>query len=126
MTLLSTSFLVDLMRRDPPAVELLERLERGSAAIRLPAVVFADLWEAAGSSRHPPRDFDRVEALLRGYAHVALGPRHARRAGAIAAAHGLALREALLVATAIEEREDVVVRDAARYAGIADLRVTTY
>lgn len=126
MTLLSTSFLVDVMRRDPPALELLRRLERSSAAIRLPAVVYADLWQAAGQSRHPPREWERVEALLRGYAPVALEPRHAMRAGTLAAKHALPLREALLVATALEERDDMVVRDAARYSGIEGLRVTTY
>lgn len=126
MTLLSTGFLIDLMRRDAPALELLRRLERGSSAIRLPAVVFADLWEAAGRSRHPPRDLSRVEALLAGYAQVAVEPRHARRAGELAARHGFALREALLVAMAVEEREDLVVRDAAAYEGVEGLRVLTY
>lgn len=126
MTLLSTGFLVDVMRRDAPALELLRRLERGSAAVRLPAIVHADLWEAAGRSRQPPREMERVEALLRGYASVALEPRHAMRAGTLAAKHGLPLREALLVATAIEERDELVVRDAPRYQGIDGLRILTY
>lgn len=126
MTLLSTSFLIDLMRRDPPALELLRQLERASSAIRIPAVAYADLWEAAGRSRHPPRDLDRLEALLRGYPSVSIEPRHAMRAGRVAAARDLPLREALLVATAVEEREALVVRDARRYEGVEDLRVVTY
>jgi predicted nucleic acid-binding protein len=126
MTLLSTSFLIDLARRDGPALDLLRRLERGSAAIRIPAIVFADLWEAAGRSRQPPRDMERVEALLHGYAAVAIEPRHAQRAGRLAALHDLPLRDALLVAMAIEDREEIVVRDARRYEGEAELRVVTY
>lgn len=126
MTLLSTTFLVDLMRRDAPALDLLRRLERGSSAVRVPVVAFADLWEAAGRARNPPRDLDRVEALLRGYPPVALEPRHAMRAGRLAALHDLPLRDALLVAVAVEEREELVTRDARRYAGVADLRIVTY
>lgn len=126
MTLLSTGFLVDLMRRDAPALELMRRLERGSAAVRVPAIVYADLWEAAERSRHPPREMDRVAELLRGYASVAIEPRHAQRAGALAARHGLPVREALLVGIAVEEREELVVRDARAYAGIEGLRVIVY
>lgn len=126
MTILSTSFLIDLMRRDPPALDLLRRLERGSAAIRVPAIAFADLWEAAGRSRQPPREMDRVQALLDGYSQVAVEPRHARRAGGIAAAHDLPLRDALLLAIAVEEREEVVVRDARRYANVEGVRTLTY
>ncbi|HWH09080.1 MAG TPA: PIN domain-containing protein [Candidatus Thermoplasmatota archaeon] len=126
MTLLSTTFLVDLLRRDAPALDLLRRLERGSSALRVPVVAFADLWEAAGRSRNPPRDMDRVEALLRGYAPAAIEARHAVRAGRLAAQHGLPLRDALLVALAVEEREELVTRDARRYVGVEGLRVLTY
>lgn len=125
MTLLSTSFLVDLLRRDPPALDLLRRLERGSSGLRIPAVAYADLWEAAGRSRHPPA-MDRLEALLAGYPTVPIELSHARRAGALAARHALPLRDALLVATAVEEREELVVRDARAYEGIQDLRLRTY
>lgn len=126
MTILSTGFLVDLLRRDPPALDLLRRLERGSDALRVPAVAWADLWEAAARSRHPPRSMDRVEDLLRGYAHVAIEPRHAQRAGRLAGEHALSLREALLVAVAVEERDELVVRDARAYERIEGLRVLAY
>lgn len=126
MTLLSTSFLVDVMRRDPPALELLRALERGSSAIRIPVTAHADLWEAAGRSRHPPRDMDRVEALLRGYPSVGIEVRHAVRAGALAAKHDLPLRDALLAALAVEEREPVVVRDARRFEAVEGLRAVSY
>lgn len=126
MTLLSTGLLIDIMRRDPPALQLLRRIERSSAAVRIPAIAYADLWEAAARSLHPPREMARVETLLRGYASVAVEPRHAMRAGDIAARHGFPLREALLVATAVEEREELVVRDGARYQDVEGLRVLTY
>lgn len=126
MTLLSTTFLVDLMRRDAPALELLRRLERGSAAIRVPVVVYADVWEAAARSRHPPREMERVGALLDGYPALDVTSRHAMRAGTLAARHALALRDALVVAMAVEEREELVVRDAGAYAGIDGLRVVAY
>lgn len=126
MTLLSTTFLLDVMRRDGPALELLRQLERSSHAIRIPAIAYADLWEAAGRSRHPPRDMERVQTLLDGYAGLAIEPRHAQRAGRLAALHTLPLREALLVALAVEEREALVVRDARAYDGIDGLRVVTY
>ena len=126
MTLLSTGFLIDLMRRDAPALDLLRRLERGSSAVRVPSVVYADLWEAAGRSRHPPREMERVEALLRGYASVDLAPRHAMRAGRLAAAHGLSPRDALLAGMAVEEREELVARDARALAAVEGLRLLTY
>lgn len=126
MTLLSTGFLVDLMRRDAAALDLLRRLERTSSALRIPAIAFADLWQAAESSRNPPRDMSRVESLLGGYATVAIEPRHAQRAGVLAARHALPLRLALLVAMAVEERDEVVLRDARGLDGVEDLRLVTY
>ena len=126
MTLLATGFLVDLLRRDPPALDLLRRLERGSHALRIPAVAWADLWEAAGRSRHPPRDLDRLQTLIAGYASVDLTPAHARLAGALAATHDLSLRDALVAAVAVEERDDLVVRDVRTFADIPDLRLVTY
>lgn len=114
------------MRRDAPALDLLRRLERGSAALRIPAIAYADLWEAAGRSRQPVRDMDRVEALLQGYSAAVLEPRHGIRAGKLAALHGLPLRDALVVALAVEEREELVTRDARRYDGIPDLRLVGY
>ncbi|HEX2022372.1 MAG TPA: PIN domain-containing protein [Candidatus Thermoplasmatota archaeon] len=124
--ILSTEFLVDLLRRDPPALDLLRRLERGSDALRIPASAWADLWEMAARSRSPPRSMERVEDLLRGYAPVALEPRHARRAGRLAGERAMPLREALLAAVAVEERDALVVRDARPFAGVDGLRLVTY
>ena len=126
MTLLSTGFLVDLMRRDAPALDLLRRLERGSGALRVPASVYADLWEAAGRARNAPRDMNRVEALLRGYSAVAIEPRHAMRAGRLAALHEMSLRDALLAAVAIEERDELVAREVRALSRVPDLRLVTY
>lgn len=125
MTLLSSGFLVDLLRRDAPALDLLRRLERGSAAIRIPASAYADLWEAAARSRSPPRDMARVGALLGGYASVAIEPRHAMRAGRLAAS-GVPLRDAFAAAVAIEEREPLVLRETRGLADAEGLSLLTY
>lgn len=129
--MLDTTFLVDLVRGDPGARALLEGAESGSEAVRIPAPALAKLWEALERSRHPPRDLDRVRAVLDAAATVAFTAAHAARAGRIL---GRSVREgapmdpfdAMVAAVAAEEDESLVTRNVRDFERVDGLRLRTY
>lgn len=129
--LLDATFLVDLVRGDPAARALLDAAEEGSEAVRVPAPALAKFWEAVERSRHPPRDVERVQAVLAGAATVAFTAQHAARAGRIL---GRATREgvpmdpfdAMVAAVAVESGESLVTRNVRDFERVPDLRLRTY
>lgn len=129
--LLDATFLVDLVRGDPAARALLEAAEEGSEAVRIPAPALAKFWEAIERSRHPPRDLERVEAVLAGAATTPFTADHALRAGRIL---GRASREgtpmdpfdAMAAAVAVESGEALVTRNVRDFERVPGLRLRTY
>lgn len=129
--LLDATFLVDLVRGDPAARALLEAAEEGSEAVRVPAAALAKFWEAVERSRHPPRDLERVEAVLASAASAPFTAEHARRAGRIL---GRATREghpmdpfdAMVAAAAVEADEALVTRNVRDFERVPGLRLRTY
>ncbi|MGQ0535406.1 MAG: PIN domain-containing protein, partial [Methanobacteriota archaeon] len=119
--IVDTSFLIDLLRGDTPALNLLERLEESSEALRVPAPCLFELWEGIERSRHPPREAERVNAILQGFPIVGLEARHATRAGKLSGAmirKGLRPDplDVLIAGVALEEGERVVTRDERDFA----------
>ena len=129
--MLDTTFLVDIVRGDPGARALLEAAEAGSEAVRIPAPALAKFWEALDRSRHPPRDVERVRAVLDAAASAPFTHAHATRAGRIL---GRATREgapmdpfdAMVAAIAVEEQEALVTRNVRDFERVPDLRLRTY
>lgn len=129
--MVDAAFLVDVVRGDPAARALLEESERGAEAVRVPAPAVAKLWEALSRSRHPPRDVDRVRAILLAQPSLAFTPKHAIRAGRILADEAGQLApldplDAMTVAMAVEEDEALVSRNARDLARVEGLRLRTY
>lgn len=129
--ILDTTFLVDLARGDPAARALLEAAESGSEALRVPAPALAKFWEAVERSRHPPRERERVRAVLDAAPAVPFAPEHAALAGRLL---GAAAREgapmdpfdAMVAAVAVHEDESLVTRNVRDFERVPDLRLRTY
>lgn len=129
--ILDTSFLIDLMRKDPAALSLLDRIESGSEPLRVPTPVFYELWEGVERSQKPIRELGAVEEALESYPPLELNVAAAKRAGRLSAAQ---LRrgydvddvDLLIAGMAIEAGEAVVTRNEKDFGRIDDLRLIGY
>jgi predicted nucleic acid-binding protein len=129
--LLDSTFLVDLMRGDPGARALLEAIEAGSEAARIPSPALAKLWEGAARSRHPPREAERLRDLLLAMPQAPFAGEHAVACGRILAAAeraGAALDpfDAMVAAVASVDDETLVTRNARDFERIEGVRIRTY
>lgn len=129
--MLDSTFLVDLVRGDAGARELLARAEAGSEALRVPAPAVARFWEALERSRHPPRDVARIEAVLRAAPGVAFTTEDAVATGRILG--GLArenvhldVYDAMVAALAVRHDESLATRNARDFGRVRGLRLVTY
>ncbi len=129
--IVDTTFVIDLLRGDRPALDLLAELERGSSALRVPSVVFQELTDAWARSRVPARDFDRVMEILAAQDVVVAAPAHARRAGRLAAdlardGEPIDPLAAQVAGACLVEDEALVTRDVRTYGRVPGLRIVQY
>lgn len=129
--IVDTTFVIDLLRGDRSARDLLASLEKGSAALRVPTPVLAELTEAWALSRAPAHDFDRALEILRAQPVVAPAAAHAQRAGRVLAdasrrGEPMEVFDAQIAAVALVEDEALVTRDVRAFAGVEGLRLVTY
>lgn len=128
---LDTSFLIDVLRGDAPAVQLMEELEERGEDVIIPTVVLFELWEGIERSRTPLRETDLVEEAMRGHRVTDLARDHAMRAGRVSGAlarRGLVLGDAdiLIAGIALHEGAEVITRNEGDFARVPDLRLRTY
>jgi predicted nucleic acid-binding protein len=123
--LLDTTFLVDVLRRLPAALDRLDRLHDDGDEPIVSSVITAELW----SGRRPGTD-TTIEAALRYLEYVHAGPRTARRAGEWRAAaresgRTLTTADALIAATAFDVGAAVLTRNV-RDLALTPVRIETY
>lgn len=129
--ILDTSFVVDILRADPAAVGLLDELESGSEAVRVPALVYYELWEGIERSGRPVREFEAVMEVLAAYPSADLDPGEAVTAGRLSAqlirtGEMLDDVDVLLAGMALDAGEAVVTRDGDDFGRVPGLEVVTY
>lgn len=129
--ILDTSFVVDVLRGDDRAVDLLADLESGSEALRVPSLVHYELWEGIERTDRPVREFEAVTKVLASYPSAELGPGAAVAAGRVSArlirtGEMLDDVDVLLAGIALDRDEALVTRDADDFERIPDLEVVTY
>jgi tRNA(fMet)-specific endonuclease VapC len=129
--ILDAGFLVDLLRGDPGARAALEELERGSEALRVPAGALARVAEAMARSRHPPREAERLRALLSEAPSVAFDAEQALRVGRLLAdaeraGEPLDVFEAMVAAAALERDETLLTRNVREFGRVPELRLRAY
>lgn len=129
--ILDTSFIVDLLRGDEVALDLLGELESGSEALRIPSLVYYELWEGIERTERPLREFEQVATVLASYPSADLAPGAAVAAGRVSArlirtGEMLDDVDVLLAGIALDRDEALVTRDADDFARVPDLDVVTY
>lgn len=64
MVLLDTTFIIDLMKEIPKALEKAKKLERRSEEIRIPTPVLFELWEGIEKADRSMKEEEEVLAVL--------------------------------------------------------------
>lgn len=81
MALLDTTFIIDLMKRVPEAMEKATELEKSSEVVRIPTPVIFELWEGIERSDHPLTEEKKVSRTLGSILEMPLSGEHAKVAG---------------------------------------------
>ncbi len=123
--LLDTTFLVDVLRRLPAALDRLDRLHDDGDEPFVSSVTTTELW----SGRRPGTEM-AIEGALRYLEFVHAGPLTARRAGEWRAAardsgRTLTTTDALIAATAFDVGAAVLTRNVRDFAS-TPVRIETY
>ncbi len=127
MAVLETSFLIDILRNRPSAVELLYKLEqRETFLIASPTVM--ELWEGALRNRMHENEKSKVENLLSAVAVLNFDVNAAKQAAEINVelSHEMIEPEDVMIAAiALSHGEMLVTRDE-HFTRIKGLRVLKY
>ncbi|MBI4439890.1 PIN domain-containing protein [Candidatus Woesearchaeota archaeon] len=130
MAVLDSSFLIDILRNKPSAVDLLDDLERKESVLAVAAPSVMEMWEGALLSSIPDREKKRVEELLTHLTVFPLDEAAAKRSAEVEA--GL-IRQGqqiggvdIMVAGIALTRGDTLVSGDAHFARIPGLRVLKY
>jgi predicted nucleic acid-binding protein len=123
--LLDTTFLIDVLRGVPAALERLDRLHQEGDEPLVTAITTTELWagRVAGTEA-------AIEGVVRYLEYLHAGPSTARRAGewradARQAGKTLATPDALIAATAFDAGAAVLTRNTRDFA-LTPVRVETY
>ncbi|KXA91192.1 hypothetical protein AKJ57_02045 [candidate division MSBL1 archaeon SCGC-AAA259A05] len=81
MVLVDTTFIIDVMKRVPEAIDKAEELERSSEETRIPTPVIFELCEGIERSDHPIEKWEKVMRVLASFLEAPLNSKHAREAG---------------------------------------------
>lgn len=81
MVFIDTTFIIDLMRGDPGALEKAKELEESSEEIFVPMPVIFELWEGVERSESSLKEEDKVMKVLESFLEISFGKKHAKIAG---------------------------------------------
>ena len=120
MLLVDTNVFVDHLRGHPPAVAFFRGLRRTDD------VAFSSLCEAellACKANADPRVRSALLRFLHHWEKVEVSNPIALRAGDIVRTHGLAVPDAIIAATALRHRAELITRNAKDFRRVTGLRV---
>jgi len=126
-----TTFLIDLLNGDEDAIKLLAVLERESRPEKVSAIAVLELYEGVTRSTKPEAERRQVLDVLNSKTVVPADGSVARRAGEISGelvADGRPIdrEDCVVAATALQEGEPVVTRNADHFERVSGLEVRTY
>ncbi len=130
MVLLESSFLIDVMRNNKDALDLLAALEQKEQMFYIPTPSIMELWIGALESKLPEQEKAKIEELLASFRSLPLDIESAKRAAEVdsdLSQRGLRIETAdvMIAGIALVHGETVVTRDE-HYARIPGLRVLKY
>ena len=130
MVLLDTTFIIDLMKEIPEALEKAKKLEKRSEEIRIPTPVLFELWEGIERADRSLEEEEEVLAVLESFLNLPLNPEHAKVAGRrsgelIEEGEMLDPIDVLIGGTAAAENEPLVTRNG-DFERISEVEVEGY
>ncbi len=129
--ILDTSFLIDVMNGDGPALALAEKIETRGVPLRLPVQVLYELYVGVGYSRKPEAERGQIQSVIESCPVVETTDRIAKVAGRIdgklrADGERVGANDVLIGATARQYQEPVVTGNPADFERIPEVNVRTY
>lgn len=131
MSVADTTFVVDLMRGDANAQEVLDRSEETGTPVVCPWPVVYELFRGLAMSRRPPRELDRILAVLERLRAAPHDGETWRVAGDIDGGllregKGIGPLDCLVAAAAVRAGRPVVTRNAEHFRRVTGLPVVGY
>jgi len=129
--LADTSFLIDIMKEDPRAVQKARDLSEGSTSILVGTPTIFELYVGVGLSVKSSEEREKVLRVLGSLPHLPLDSASAAKAGTIYAQRireGARIdpEDAMLAGIAVQNSEPVLTRNRKDFAGITDLKLEHY
>jgi predicted nucleic acid-binding protein len=129
--LLDTSFLVDLLDRDPAALARARSLERDGIATRIPTPALFELWRGVHLAARTSEEADRVVGLLAAYASAPLDGPAAAAAGEIdarliKAGTPIDPEDSMIAGIALAMGDALLTRNVRHFSRIPRVRVEEY
>jgi len=120
MRLVDTNVFVDHLRGHPPAVAFFQGL-RGASDVAFSSLCEAELL--AGKANADPNVRSALLRFLRRWSKLEVSNPIALRAGDIVRTHGLAVPDAIIAATAVHHKAELVTRNAKDFRRVKGLHV---
>ena len=130
MTVLETSFVIDILQNVPAALKLLDKLQGTESAIYVTSPTVMELWEGALRSKLSDKEKERVDGLLASVAVLHFDVRAAKRAAELRfelsqKGTPVELRDVMIASVTLVNGEMIVTSDS-DYARIPGLKVLKY
>ncbi|VVB80833.1 tRNA(fMet)-specific endonuclease VapC [uncultured archaeon] len=129
--ILDTDVLIDLMERQPSAVEKLSALIHKNTPLTITTPSIFELFTGLAQSTKPVAELEKIHRVIHQQPRWALDDSSAERAGRI---HGeLARRgesigsvDAMIAGIALQHQEPVLTRNVKHFSRVSGLKVETY
>ena len=129
--ILDTTFLIDLMKEDSPAVRKLEEMERNKITQNIASPTLYELYVGITLSTKPEKEKNKVLDTLTSINILGLNAKSAAKAGE---AQGRLIKEgkmidpedAMIAGIALLNNESLLTKNVEHFSRIRDLKIETY
>jgi hypothetical protein len=125
------SFIIDVLNGDPDAQDVLELIERENRPEKIASITSLELYEGVQRSQKPEREKQTVLSVLDSKHVIPADHSIMKQAGELSGrlindGERIDREDCIIAATAIQENEPVLTRNAAHFDRIQGLDVETY
>ncbi|MBI4448409.1 PIN domain-containing protein [Candidatus Woesearchaeota archaeon] len=131
MVILDTTVLVDLLRGDEDASELVKVLEKKGVPLTISTVTAQELVRGAYRSRSPDKEMEKVDVVLAGVTTIPFDLECAKITGRIEAVllslgRMIDAEDVQIAGTALARNAQIITRNAEHFSRIKGLSIQTY
>lgn len=126
-----TSFIIDILNGDPDAQDVLELIERENRPEKVASITSLELYEGIQRSQRPADEKQTVLSVLDSKHVIPADHSIMKHAGELSgqlieAGKQIDREDCVIAATAIQENEPVLTRNATHFERVPNLDVETY